>query len=81
MSWVYQGVDCWDKELACCRHRVLEATVNFTLQKSRYPKRLGMGRAGEDPDVEAWLEAVNASAIFRGNGFGPEVTEDAGATD
>lgn len=55
--------------------------MNFTLQKSRYPKRLGMGRAGEDPDVEAWLEAVNASAIFRGNGFGPEVTEDAGATD
>lgn len=32
-------------------------------------------------EVEAWLEAVNASAIFRDNGFGPEVTEGAGATD
>lgn len=26
-------------------------------------------------EVEAWLEAVSASAIFRDNGFGPEVTE------
>lgn len=25
--------------------------------------------------MEAWLEAVSASAIFRDNGFGPEVTE------
>lgn len=31
--------------------------------------------------MEAWLEAVNASAIFRDNGFGPEVTEGVGATD
>lgn len=31
--------------------------------------------------MEAWLEAVNTTAIFRGNGFGPEVTESAGATD
>lgn len=40
-----------------------------------------MGRAGKDPEVEAWLEAVSASAIFTDNGFGPEVTEGAGATE
>lgn len=40
-----------------------------------------MGRAGEDPEVEVWLEAVNASAVFRDNSFGREVTEGAGATD
>ena len=40
-----------------------------------------MGRAGEDPKVEAWLEAVNASAISSDNVFGPRVTEGAGATD
>lgn len=38
-------------------------------------------QAGEDPEVEAWLEAVNASAIFSHNVFGPGVTEGAGATD
>lgn len=32
-------------------------------------------------EVEAWLEAVNASSGFRDNGFGPEVTQSAGATD
>lgn len=31
--------------------------------------------------MEARLGAVNASAIFRDNHFGPEVTEGAGATD
>lgn len=40
-----------------------------------------MGRAGEDPEVKAWLEAVNASAIFSDSVFGPGVTEGAGATD
>lgn len=40
-----------------------------------------MGRAGEDPEAEAWLEAVNASAIFSDSVFGPGVTEGAGATD
>lgn len=40
-----------------------------------------MGRAGEDPEVEAWHEAVNASAIFSDGVFRPGVTEGAGATD
>lgn len=38
-----------------------------------------MGRAGEDPEVESWLGAVNASAVF--SVFRPGVTEGAGATD
>lgn len=40
-----------------------------------------MGRAGEDPKVEAWLEAVDASAIFSDSVFEPGVTEGADATD
>lgn len=55
--------------------------VNLTLQISRYPKRPGVGRAGEGPEVEAWLEALNASATFCDSVFGPGVTEGAGATD
>lgn len=40
-----------------------------------------MGRAGEGPEVKAWLEALNASAIFCDSVFALGVTEGAGATD
>lgn len=40
-----------------------------------------MGRAGEGPEVEAWLEALNASAVFCDSVLGLGATEGAGATD